>query len=110
MLFYSSNWDFTLNNYGPVWNFIVQVGLLLIFLLIGNFLRTVVPFLRKSLFPSALIGGVLLLSIDLILRAFGIYIIDRGIMQVITYHGLGIGFVAMTLKTVKTKKTIYQEY
>lgn len=28
------DWDFTLANYGPVWSFMVQFGLLLLFLLI----------------------------------------------------------------------------
>ena len=40
--------------------------------------------------------------------------VDNRIMQVITYHGLGIGFAAMTLKTerttVKAKKTQIVEF
>ena len=34
-----SGWDFTLANYGPVWSFMVQLGLLLLFLVVGNTLR-----------------------------------------------------------------------
>ena len=34
-----SSWDFTLANYGPVWSFMVQLGLLLLFLVVGNTLR-----------------------------------------------------------------------
>ncbi len=97
-----ASWDFSLANYGSVWTFMVQVGLLLIFMLIGNILRNVVPFFRKCLIPSALIGGTLLLICDLIFRPFGITLVDNRIMQVITYHGLGIGFAAMGLKTEKT--------
>lgn len=95
------NWDFSLANYGTVWAFVVQLGLLLIFLLIGNILRNVVPFFRKYLIPSALIGGGLLLIVDLILQQLGIHLIDNRTMQVITYHGLGIGFAAMTLRNEK---------
>ena len=31
---YASDWDFTLANYGPVWSFLVQMGLLLLFLML----------------------------------------------------------------------------
>ena len=102
-LFYAANWDFSMANYDVVWSFLVQMGLVLIFLLIGNLLRTVVPFLRKSLIPSALIGGLLLLILNIILGLFDVTLIDKSAMQVITYHGLGIGFIAMTLKVAKPK-------
>ncbi|MBQ7323255.1 MAG: hypothetical protein IJW96_01665, partial [Clostridia bacterium] len=94
-------WDFTLANYDAVWAFMVQIGLLLIFLLIGNLLRTVVPFFRQCLIPSALIGGGLLCLVDIISTQFGYPLVDNQVMQVITYHALGIGFAAMTLKTEK---------
>ncbi len=100
------SWDFTLANYGTVWAFMVQIGLLLLFMLFGNILRNVVPFFRKCLIPSALIGGTLLLIVDIICKSFGFALVDNRIMQVITYHGLGIGFAAMGLKTEKaTTKT-----
>ncbi|MBO5789340.1 MAG: hypothetical protein J6R42_05285 [Clostridia bacterium] len=99
----AANWDFTLSNYDDVWRILVQVGLLLIFLLIGNLLRNIVPFFRKCLIPSALLGGALLLLVDYICKQFGFMLVDNHTMQVITYHGLGLGFAAMTLKTEKTK-------
>ena len=89
-----------------VYEFLVQIGLILIFLLIGNGLRNIIPFLKKSLIPSSLIGGVLLLGIDKLLSLANFHLIDEGIMQVVTYHGLAIGFIAMTLKTVKTKNSV----
>ncbi len=95
------SWDFTLANYGVVWGAMVQVGLLLIFMLIGNVLRNVVPFFRKCLIPSALIGGTLLLIANVICKQFGVQLVDLRTMQVVTYHGLGIGFAAMGLKTEK---------
>lgn len=101
-----SNWNFSLENYDSVWKLVVQIGLLLIFLLIGNGLRNLIPFLKKSLIPSSLIGGLLLLVTNIILKAFDVTLIDKGIMQVVTYHGLAIGFIAMTLKTVKTKNKV----
>lgn len=103
---YASSWDFTLANYDAVWSFMVQLGLLLVFLMLGNILRRVVPLFRKCLIPSALLGGALLLVVDIIVKQFGLTLVDNRIMQVITYHCLAIGFAAMSLKTEKsTHKT-----
>ena len=103
---YASSWDFTMANYDAVWAFLVQLGLLLLFLVIGNILRRTIPLFRKCLIPSALLGGTLMLVINIITKQFGFELIDRRLMQVITYHCLAIGFAAMTLKTEKsTHKT-----
>ena len=103
---YVSSWDFSLANYGPVWSFLVQLGLLLLFLMLGNILRRTIPLFRKCLIPSALLGGALLLVIDLICKQIGFMLVDNRLMQVITYHCLAIGFAAMSLKTEKsTHKT-----
>lgn len=99
----NGDWDFTLANYGPVWSFMVQFGLLLIFLVIGNILRRKIPLFRKLLVPSALLGGTLLLIINTIFKQFGHDFVDKRMMQVITYHCLAIGFAAMSLKTEKSK-------
>ena len=99
-------WDFTLANYGAVWSFMVQLGLLLLFLLGGNILRRTIPLFRKCLVPSALLGGGLLLVVDLLLKPWGFELVDNRVMQVITYHCLALGFAAMGLKTEKaTMKT-----
>ena len=101
-----STWDFTLANYDAVWGFMVQFGSLLLFLLLGNILRRKIPFFRKCLVPSALLGGVLLLLVNVTGKQFGIELFDTQLMQVITYHCLAIGFAAMSLKTEKsTHKT-----
>ena len=70
-----SSWDFTLANYDVVWSFMVQLGLLLLFLMIGNILRRKVAFLRKGQVPSALLGGFLLLITNVIFKRFGYNII-----------------------------------
>ena len=98
----ASSWDFTLANYGPVWSFIVQMGLLLIFLVLGNTLRRTIPLFRKCLIPSALLGGAVLLALNIFTKQFGFVMVDNRLMQVITYHCLAIGFAAMTLKTEKS--------
>ncbi len=95
-------WNFTLANYGPVWSFLVQLGILLVFLMLGNILRRTIPLFRKCLIPSALLGGTLLLIVDIICKQFGMTLVDNQLMQVITYHCLAIGFAAMSLKTEKS--------
>ena len=99
---YASSWDFTLANYGPVWSFLVQLGLLLLFLMLGNVLRRTIPLFRKCLIPSALLGGGLLLVVNIICKQCGFVLVDRRLMQVVTYHCLAIGFAAMSLKTEKS--------
>ena len=100
------DWNFSLANYGPVWSFLVQLGLLMIFLLAGNIMRRKIPFFRKCLVPSALLGGAMLLIVNILGKQFNFVLVDNRLMQVITYHCLAIGFAAMTLKTEKsTHKT-----
>ena len=102
----ASSWDFTMANYDAVWAFLVQLGLLLLFLMAGNLLRRTIPFFRKCLIPSALLGGALLLIVNIVAKQFNFKLVDNRLMQVITYHCLAIGFAAMSLKTEKsTHKT-----
>lgn len=108
----TSGWNFSAidragspGNYDAVWGFIVQLGLLLLFMLVGNVLRRKIPFFRKCLVPSALLGGTVLLIINIVSKHIGVNggegILDNQLMQIITYHSLAIGFAAMTLKTEK---------
>ena len=99
----NNSWDFTMANYGDVWSFVVQCGLLLLFLMLGNLLRCRIPFFKNFLMPSALLGGALLLIVNVILKQFDFVLVDKRLMQVITYHCLAIGFASMSLKTEKSK-------
>ena len=102
-----SNWTFDLTSFDDTWLLMINIGLLLIFLLLGNLIRRVVPFLRKAFIPSALLGGLLLFLVNLFTdKVFNYPLINARIMQIITFHALAIGFIAMTLKIVdKDKKT-----
>jgi len=111
---HASSWDFTMANYDAVWAFMVQLGLLLLFLMLGNIIRRTIPLFRKCLVPSALLGGAVLLCVTFVLKQFDFMLVDNRLMQVITYHCLAIGFAAMSLKTEKsthkTKKIQVLEY
>ena len=87
-----------------VWKLLMQFTMLFGAMLLGNMIRRQIPFIRKFYIPSALIGGVLVLGLKQIpaVAAF----IDDEVMQMITYHCLGLGFAAMAIKTPKEKRKV----
>ena len=100
-------WKFDLTQYASVWSVAVNIGLLLIALLIGNALRRLIPFLRKAFIPSALIGGLLLFLANLFtVHVLDFALIDARLMQIITYHTLCVGFIAMSLKSAEKAKGV----
>lgn len=85
--------DYSASN-AELWNAIIQIGILTSALLVSTLLRRKIVFLRKSLLPTAVLAGFLLL----ILRSTGIMKLDTQLMEKLTYHGIAIGFIAMTLR------------
>ncbi len=95
-----------------VWSTFLLVAILLASLLAGNVLRRKVPFLRNSLIPTSVLGGLLLIGVAAIYKAItGTVMFDAPIFQgrgtatleVITYHALALGFIASTLKSSEKK-------
>ena len=88
----------TVESFGAdvVWTGLVQVFVLVTALLLGNVIRRKVPFMRKSLIPSALIGGTIVLLLKLIPAVNNF--INAEIMETLTYHCLALGFIAMALR------------
>lgn len=78
-----------------LWNVIIQLGIVAIVILLSNLLRRRVRFMRDSLMPTAVIGGFILL----ILRSFGLLEIDVEFMEMLVYHGIALGFIAMSLRS-----------
>ena len=94
-----------------VWPVILLLGIILGGLLLGNILKRNISFLRNSLIPVSVIGGGILLLISTICKiasgkyVFQYFIFGNGqtltgleIMEILTYHCLAIGFIAMTLR------------
>ena len=90
-----------------VWGLIVLVGTLLLSMLLANLLKKSIGFLRKSLIPTSVLGGIILLIIASIyklitgdiffsLAVFGTNGVET--LEILTYHGLGIGFIAQTMR------------
>ena len=102
-----NTWTFDLTAFDSVWTFILQVAILLVALLIANTLRRKIPFLRKAFIPSALIGGLLLFLLNLLfVYVFHIDLVNKRMMQIITYHALAVGFIASTLKFAVNDKRV----
>jgi len=76
-----------------LWNFIVQMGMLAAILIVANILRRRVPIIKKALMPTAVIAGF----IALILRLTNVLKLDTSLMEMITYHTIAIGFIALSL-------------
>ena len=82
-----------------VWSALVQVFIIALAVLAGNILRRKVKVLRRSLIPSALLGGLIILLLKMWADFNGI--IDKRFMETVTYHTLALGFIAMSLRASK---------
>ncbi len=82
-----------------IWVAIVQFGIIFSILLFSNALRRKVSFIRKSLLPTAVVGGIVMLILKFI--PFVQDFIDKSFLEMITYHTLGLGFIALALKVRK---------
>ena len=87
-------WDYS------VWDFLLTLSLLFGAMLLANGLRRSIPVLKKSLIPSSVIGGFLMLACMAIWKAAaGAPLIPSLSIEALTYHGLGLGVVAMTFQS-----------
>ncbi len=77
-----------------LWNVIIQLGLIAGSILVANALRTKVRAIRQAMMPVAVMAGFLLL----ILKYLGLVRIDGEIMEILVYHGIALGFIAMSLR------------
>jgi len=87
-----------------VWSFIIEFAVLLGGMMFANMLRRLIKPLRQSLIPSSVIGGFLVLGVSAVLRNMGIQVFQVYTLEILTYHGLGLGFVALALKTEERRK------
>lgn len=90
---------------GQVWSFITTMFYLFIAMIAANALRNTIGPLRKLLIPSSVLGGLLLLLVEYVYkRISGSDLIPTVTLETLTYHGLGLGFVAMALRNIEKKQ------
>lgn len=88
----------------PVWSFVLTMFFLFFSMMVANTLRNVIRPLRRLMIPSSVLGGLLLLLADFICRRIsGKALISASTLEMLTYHGLGLGFVAMALRNLEKK-------
>lgn len=101
-------WDFS------VWGAFNLLAVILIALLIANIFKKRIKFMQKSLIPTSVLAGLILLLISVVYNAItGNVFFNLGFfggngsnsLETITYHMLAIGFIASTLKSVGGKIT-----
>lgn len=99
-------WDFS------VWGSFMLFAVLLASLLLANILKKTVPFLEKSLIPTSVLGGGILLVIAMVYKAItGETMFDTAFfggngyatLETLTYHTLALGFIATAFKTSNGK-------
>ncbi len=82
-----------------VWSFVVLMSLLFAAMMLAHVLRRIFPFIRKALIPSSVLGGFLLLLANWISKwCFHTPLYSTATLEVLTYHGLGLGFAALALR------------
>lgn len=101
-----------------IWSLMILVGVLLIGMLIAHMLKKNIKFLSKSLIPPSVLGGIIILVFTTIyklitketffdLEIFSVVgtaekaITGSQILEAVTYHMLGIGFIATALRSGK---------
>lgn len=77
-----------------LWNPVIQIGIVAIFILFANTLRRKIKFVRSGLMPTAVLAGFLLLM----LRSTGVLSVDTEFLEMLTYHCIALGFIAMSLR------------
>ena len=80
-----------------LWAMFIWAGVIAVLLLVANILTRKIAFVRKSLIPVAALAGFLLL----ILRSVGWLNVPMVLLEMVTYHGIALGFIALTLRTTK---------
>ncbi len=78
-----------------LWNPIIQIGIIAGLILLANVLRWKVPLIRKTMIPTAVFAGFLLLGI----KSIGWFdVLSTSFLESITYHAIAVGFIAMSLR------------
>ncbi len=91
--------DYSAANH-QLWNVIIQLGYIAGVVLLTNYLRQRFQLIRSSMLPVAVLGGFLLLA----LKYTGLIHLDQEFMETLTYHGIALGFIAMSLRVPKPRE------
>lgn len=101
------------------WQTFHLIAALLLAMLAANALKQLIPLLRRSLVPTSVLGGLLLLGISAIFQGITGQVMfhtaffgGNGIanLEILTYHCLALGFIATGLKHSDRKLTKLRQW
>ena len=101
-------WDFN------AWGGINLLAIILLALFIANMIKRNVPFLKRSLIPTSVLAGLLLFLVTSIIEwisGVNVYStnffgnVGTGMLELITYHALALGFIATAFTSSKREKS-----
>ena len=88
-----------------VWSLVLTLAILLGAMMLANTLRRTIKPLRRMMIPSSVIGGFIVLAVSFIYKQItGNPLVSVSTLEILTYHGLGLGFAAMALRPVRKVK------
>ena len=92
-------WDYS------VWEFVIALTILMTGMIAANAMIRLIKPLRNLLIPGFVLGGFLLFGVFAAYKSMtGSTLIEASTMELLTYHGLGLGCTATALKTEKAKE------
>ena len=77
-----------------LWGPVIQIGIIAGAILLANTMRRKITFFQKSLMPTAVLAGFILL----LLRSVGVLHLSVSFLETLTYHSLALGFIAQSLR------------
>ena len=87
--------DFSAANQA-LWNIIIQLGIIAGAIMVSNGLIRSFKWFRNTLLPTSVLAGFLLL----ILKSLHILKLDDNFLEMLVYHCIALGFIAMSLRAV----------
>ena len=85
--------DYSASNPG-MWSLIITLGILAISLGVALAMREKLPFIRRAMMPTAVLAGFILLF----LKELHILTLNTDILEMLVYHTIAMGFIAMSLR------------
>lgn len=86
--------DYSSMNTG-LWSPIIQIAIVAGVILLANVMRRKIALIRNAMIPTAVLAGFIMLAGKFI----GIIQVNVEYFEMLTYHAIAIGFIAMSLRT-----------
>ena len=85
----------------PLWRFVIQMGIIAFTVILATIIRRKIPLIKKTLIPTSVLAGFILLLI----KSTNLLYVDPEFLEMVTYHGIAIGFIALSLRVPKEDKS-----